>query len=80
MTRALPAEAAAMRAATAALLSALGSPLATRRTRSHAGYRAVNNLAIQALVAAYTANKVIVDESSARAAVTEISRVTTPTQ
>ena len=33
--------------------------------------RAVNNLALQALVAAYTAKKAIVDESSARAAVTE---------
>ena len=35
--------------------------------------RAVNNLAIQALVAAYAANKTIVDESSARAAVTEVT-------
>jgi type II secretory pathway predicted ATPase ExeA len=34
--------------------------------------RAVNNLAIQALVAAYATNKSIVDESSARAAVTEV--------
>lgn len=33
--------------------------------------RAVNNLALQALVAAYAAKKSIVDESSARAAVTE---------
>jgi type II secretory pathway predicted ATPase ExeA len=38
------------------------------------GYpRAVNNLAIQALVAAYTANKSIVDESSTRAAVAEVT-------
>jgi type II secretory pathway predicted ATPase ExeA len=38
------------------------------------GYpRAVNNLAIQALVAAYAANKAIVDESSTRAAVTEVT-------
>jgi type II secretory pathway predicted ATPase ExeA len=38
------------------------------------GYpRAVNNLAIQALVAAFAANKAIVDESSARAAVTEVT-------
>lgn len=35
--------------------------------------RAVNNLAIQALVAAYATNKTIVDESSARAAVNEIT-------
>jgi type II secretory pathway predicted ATPase ExeA len=35
--------------------------------------RAVNNLAVQALVAAYAANKAIVDESSARAAVTEVT-------
>ena len=33
----------------------------------------MNNLAIQALVAAYAANKAIVDESSARAAVTEVT-------
>ena len=38
------------------------------------GYpRAVNNLAIQALIAAYAANKTIVDESSARAGVTEVT-------
>lgn len=35
--------------------------------------RAVNNLAVQALVAAYATNKNIVDESSARAAVTEVT-------
>lgn len=35
--------------------------------------RAVNNLAIQALVAAYAGNKALVDESSARAAVTEVT-------
>ena len=35
--------------------------------------RAVNNLAIQALVAAYAGKKAIVDESSARAAVTEVT-------
>lgn len=35
--------------------------------------RAVNNLAIQALVAAYAADKNIVDESSARAAVAEVT-------
>jgi type II secretory pathway predicted ATPase ExeA len=35
--------------------------------------RALNNLAIQALVAAYAEQKAIVDESSARAAVTEIT-------
>jgi len=34
--------------------------------------RAVNNLAVQALVAAFATNKGIVDESSARAAVTEV--------
>ena len=35
--------------------------------------RAVNNLALQALVAAYATGKNIVDESSARAAVTEVT-------
>jgi type II secretory pathway predicted ATPase ExeA len=35
--------------------------------------RAVNNLAVQALVAAFAAGKNIVDESSARAAVTEVT-------
>jgi type II secretory pathway predicted ATPase ExeA len=35
--------------------------------------RAVNNLATQALVAAFAADKTIVDESSARAAVTEVT-------
>ncbi|MGH3798075.1 MAG: ExeA family protein [Pseudonocardiaceae bacterium] len=38
------------------------------------GYpRAVNNLALQALVAAFAANKALVDESSTRAAVAEIT-------
>jgi type II secretory pathway predicted ATPase ExeA len=38
------------------------------------GYpRAVNNLAIQSLVAAFTADKSIVDESSTRAGVTEVT-------
>ncbi|MGH9177754.1 MAG: ExeA family protein [Acidimicrobiales bacterium] len=35
--------------------------------------RAVNNLAVQSLVAAFAANKAMVDESAARAAVTEVS-------
>ena len=35
--------------------------------------RAINNLAVQALVAAYADGKAIVDESSARAAVTEVT-------
>lgn len=35
--------------------------------------RAINNLAIQALVAAFATGKAIVDESSARAAVTEVT-------
>jgi type II secretory pathway predicted ATPase ExeA len=35
--------------------------------------RAVNNLAVQALVAAFSADKTIVDESAARAAVTEVT-------
>jgi type II secretory pathway predicted ATPase ExeA len=35
--------------------------------------RAVNNLAVQALVAAYADDKTIVDETSARAAVTEVT-------
>jgi len=39
------------------------------------GYpRAVNNLAVQALIAAYTADKTIVDESSTRAAVAEVTQ------
>jgi type II secretory pathway predicted ATPase ExeA len=38
------------------------------------GYpRAVNNLALQALVAAFAADKAIVDESSARVAVAEVT-------
>ena len=35
--------------------------------------RAVNNLAVQSLVAAFAANKSIVDEWSARSAVTEVT-------
>jgi type II secretory pathway predicted ATPase ExeA len=35
--------------------------------------RAANNLAVQSLVAAFADNKAIVDESSARAAVTEVT-------
>ena len=35
--------------------------------------RALNNLAVQALVAAYAEQKAIVDESSARAAVAEVA-------
>ncbi len=35
--------------------------------------RVVNNLAVQSLVAAFAANKAMVDESAARAAVTEVS-------
>lgn len=35
--------------------------------------RAVNNLALQALVATYATNKTIVDESATRAAVTEVT-------
>lgn len=34
--------------------------------------RAVNNLAVQSLIAAFAANKAMVDESAARAAVTEV--------
>ena len=38
------------------------------------GYpRAVNNLAVQSLIAAFTADKSIVDESSTRAAVAEVT-------
>jgi len=33
----------------------------------------VNNLALQALVATFAANKTIVDDSAARAAVTEVT-------
>ena len=35
--------------------------------------RAVNNLALQALVATYAMNKTIVDQAAARAAVTEVT-------
>jgi type II secretory pathway predicted ATPase ExeA len=35
--------------------------------------RAVNNLAVQSLVAAFAENKAIVDESSTRAAITEVT-------
>ena len=35
--------------------------------------RALNNLAVQSLVAAFAESKAIVDESSARAAVTEVT-------
>jgi type II secretory pathway predicted ATPase ExeA len=35
--------------------------------------RAVNNLAVQALIAAYADRKSIVDEASARIAVTEVT-------
>ena len=35
--------------------------------------RAINNLAVQSLVAAFADNKAIVDEFSARAAVTEVT-------
>ena len=42
--------------------------------QSSRGYpRAVNNLAIQALIAAYADGKAIVDESAARAAITEVT-------
>jgi type II secretory pathway predicted ATPase ExeA len=38
------------------------------------GYpRAVNNLAVQSLIAAFASNKAIVDESSTRAAITEVT-------
>ena len=35
--------------------------------------RAVNNLAVQALVAAFATGKAVVDESSTRAAITEVT-------
>jgi hypothetical protein len=35
--------------------------------------RAVNNLTVQALVAAFATNETVVDESCARAAVTEVT-------
>ena len=40
---------------------------------SHGIPRAINNLAVQALIAAYADNKSIVDESAAKAAVTEVA-------
>ncbi len=48
---------------------------AVRVIHSHARGlpRAVNNLAIQALVATYAAGKAIVDEQAARAAITEVT-------
>ena len=49
------------------------TPIALIHQVSRGLPRAVNNLAIQALVAAYAADKSIVDESSARAAVTEVT-------
>jgi len=42
-------------------------------TTSRGHPRTINNLAVQALLAAYATNKTIVDESSARAAVTEVA-------
>lgn len=42
-------------------------------TTSRGAPRAVNNLALQSLLAAYADNKTIVDESSARTAVTEVT-------
>ncbi|MDT5056466.1 MAG: hypothetical protein QOF66_4832 [Mycobacterium sp.] len=43
------------------------------------GYpRAVNNLALQVLVAAFGANKAVVDESSTRAAIAEVTADWTP--
>jgi type II secretory pathway predicted ATPase ExeA len=42
--------------------------------QSSRGYpRAVNNLAVQALVAAFAADKAVVDESSTRAVVAEVT-------
>jgi type II secretory pathway predicted ATPase ExeA len=43
------------------------------RTTARGYPRAVNNLAIQALVATYAAGKAIVDEQAARAAITEVT-------
>jgi hypothetical protein len=37
------------------------------------GQLAINNIALQALVAAYAAHKTIADEASARIAVTEVT-------
>ena len=42
-------------------------------TRPHGGPRLVKNLATQALVVAYADKKAIVDESAARAAITEVT-------
>ena len=42
-------------------------------TTSRGAPRAVNNLALQSLLAAYAEGKTIVDESSARTAVTEVT-------
>jgi type II secretory pathway predicted ATPase ExeA len=47
--------------------------IALIHTTSRGYPRAVNNLAIASLLAAFAANKAIVDESSARAAVTEVT-------
>ena len=47
--------------------------IATIHTTSRGLPRAVNNLAIQALIAAYAGRKAIVDESSARTAAAEVT-------
>ena len=47
--------------------------IALIHTTSRGYPRAVNNLAIAALLAAFAAGKAIVDESSARTAVTEVT-------
>jgi type II secretory pathway predicted ATPase ExeA len=53
---------------------ALGRSHAALIHQTSRGYpRAVNNLAIASLLAAFTAGKAIADESSARAAVTEVT-------
>ena len=53
------------------LFSDDATPLIHQTSRGYP--RAVNNLALQALIAAYTADKTIVDESSTRAAITEVT-------
>jgi hypothetical protein len=57
----------------AALAGQLVNPTALIHQTSRGYPRAVNNLALQALVAAFAADKAIVDESSTRAAVAEVT-------
>jgi type II secretory pathway predicted ATPase ExeA len=60
-------------AAARALLGSCDDAAALIHQVSRGLPRAVNNLALQSLIAAYAADKTIVDEQSARAAVAEVT-------